>query len=420
MGCVSAALLAMLVASTANAQAVDCRALAGPRSSEREDPRTVCRLLSALAHDSMEGRATGSVGARRAARFIAEEFRAAGLEPAGDSGYFQRVPLVRPDRPNARSSFELAPSLAARDSLPEARRGLDVNVIGRLTGSDPVLKDSVVLIDAHFDHIGFTQSPVDVDSVTAWQALAAPIRAEMGEWFKTSGLAKRAETGSYEMTDQEKSTMAAFSARVAGVRVDMDSVRRRHPAARLDSIRNGADDDASGVIAVIEAARRLAAGPHLKRTIIFAAMTGEEVGLLGTRWYMEHPVVPIAALVANLEIEMIGRPDSLSGGRGRAWLTGYERSTMGEMFAAAGIPIGPDRRPEQSFFARSDNIAFARMGIPAHTISSFNMHHDYHQVTDDVSAVDFDHMAAVIDAVIKATTLLANGPAPTWKPGGKP
>jgi hypothetical protein len=368
----------------------------------------------------MEGRATGSVGARRAARFIAEEFRAAGLEPAGDSGYFQRVPLVRPERPNIRSSFELAPSFAARDSLPEARRGLDVNVIGRLTGSDPMLKDSVVLIDAHFDHLGFTQSPVDPDSVAAWQALAAPIRAEMGEWFKTSGLAKRAETGSYEMTDQEKSTMAAFSARVAAVRVNMDSVRRRHPVARLDSIRNGADDDASGVVAVIEIARRLAAGPRPKRTIIFTAMTGEEVGLLGTRWYMEHPVLPIAAMQANLEIEMIGRPDALAGGKGRAWLTGYERSTMGEMFAAAGIPIGPDRRPEQSFFARSDNIAFARMGIPSHTMSSFNMHHDYHQVTDDISVVDFEHMAAVIDAATKAAELLANGPAATWKPGGKP
>jgi Zn-dependent M28 family amino/carboxypeptidase len=149
-------------------------------------------------------------------------------------------------------------------------------------------------------------------------------------------------------------------------------------------------------------------------------MTGEEVGLLGTRWYMEHPVVPNAALQANLEIEMIGRPDSLAGGKGRAWLTGFERSTMGEMFAANGLPIGPDRRPEQSFFARSDNIAFARMGIPAHTISSFNMHTDYHQLTDDVQAVDFDHMAAVIDATAKAVELLANGKAPAWKPGGKP
>jgi hypothetical protein len=135
---------------------------------------------------------------------------------------------------------------------------------------------------------------------------------------------------------------------------------------------------------------------------------------------MDHPVVPNKALVANLEIEMIGRPDSLSGGKGRGWLTGFERSTMGESFAAAGLPIGPDKRPGQSFFARSDNIAFARMGIPAHTLSSFNLHDDYHQVTDEVRAVDFEHMAALIDAATKAVELLANGPTIVWKPGGKP
>src|SRR4029078_11170743 len=93
---------------------------------------------------------------------------------------------------------------------------------------------------------------------------------------------------------------------------------------------------------------------------------------------------------------------------------------MGEILAANGVPIGPDKRPEQSFFARSDNIAFAQMGIPAYTLSAFNLHEDYHQVTDDVRAVDFEHMAAVIDAAVKAVGLLANGPAPVWQPGGKP
>jgi hypothetical protein len=405
----------------AGAQAPDCQRLAGsPAGSLRESPREVCRLLSALAHDSMEGRAAGTRGAHRAARFIAEQFRAAGLEPAGDSGYFQRVPLVIVNRASARTSFQLAPSFAARDTVPESRRGLDVNVIGRLTGSDPMLKDSVVLIDAHFDHIGVTPSPVDIDSVRAWQMLAAPIRAERDAWFKSSGVAARAERPGFQITAEEQKTMSAFSTRLAALRVNMDSVRRLNPTPRRNSIFNGADDDASGVVAVIEVARRIAAGPRPKRTIVFAAMTGEEVGLLGTRWYMEHPVVPNAALQANLEIEMIGRPDSLAGGKGRAWLTGFERSTMGEMFAANGLPIGPDRRPEQSFFARSDNIAFARMGIPAHTISSFNMHTDYHQLTDDVRAVDFDHMAAVIDATAKAVELLANGKAPAWKPGGRP
>jgi hypothetical protein len=124
--------------------------------------------------------------------------------------------------------------------------------------------------------------------------------------------------------------------------------------------------------------------------------------------------------VAELEIEMIGRPDSLAGGAGRAWLTGYERSTMGDMLKAAGSPIVPDPRPDQRFFERSDNIAFARRGIPAHTLSSFNLHQDYHTPADDVAKIDFAHMTAVIRAAVAAVRELAAGPAPQWKAGGRP
>lgn len=187
-----------------------------------------------------------------------------------------------------------------------------------------------------------------------------------------------------------------------------------------DSVYNGADDDGSGTVAVLEIARALASGPRPKRTLIFLATTGEEVGLLGTRWYIQSPVVPLAKTVANLEIEMIGRPDSLAGGWGKAWLTGFERSTMGDMLKANGIPIVPDARPQQNFFMRSDNIAFARLGIPAHTLSSFNLHTDYHRPSDDMRGVDAGHMAAVIRAAVAAVQRLADGPAPQWHPGGRP
>ncbi len=187
-----------------------------------------------------------------------------------------------------------------------------------------------------------------------------------------------------------------------------------------DSIYNGADDDASGVVAVLGIARALAAGPPPRRTIIFAAMTGEEMGLLGTRWYISHPARPLDQTVGNLEIEMIGRPDSLAGGPGRAWLTGDERSTMGDSLAAEGIPIVPDPRPDQHFFERSDNIAFARLGIPAHTLSSFNLHQDYHRPSDEVEKVDFAHMTSVILAATDAVRILANGPRPAWHEGGRP
>jgi Zn-dependent M28 family amino/carboxypeptidase len=124
--------------------------------------------------------------------------------------------------------------------------------------------------------------------------------------------------------------------------------------------------------------------------------------------------------VANLEIEMIGRPDSLAGGAGNGWLTGYDRSTMGDKLKAAGIPIVPDPRPDQQFFQRSDNIAFARLGIPAHTLSSFGMHADYHQPSDDLSRIDWAHLEKVIVAATQAVRLLADSAAPGWKSGGQP
>jgi hypothetical protein len=381
-------------------------------------PAEVCRVLSVLAADSLEGRGTGTPGGARAARFIAQEFKDAGLEPAGDSGYFQRVPIVMTNR-GGRMVASAVPSFEARDTFPAAVRGVAVNVIGILRGSDPVLKDSVVLVDAHYDHLGMLAHAIDIDSAQAYQMLAAPILAERAAWARAAGVNTRGR-GAAQLTDEQRARLAEFQTRLEATRVNMDSLRRAHPVAHRDSIYNGADDDAAGTTAVIEIARQLARGPRPKRTIVFAATTGEEVGLIGTNWYIRHPVMPLASMEANLEIEMIGRPDSLAGGPGRAWLTGFERSTMGSMFAAAGLAVVPDKRPEQQFFNRSDNIAFARAGIPAHTLSTFNLHTDYHQLTDEIQTVDFAHMAGVINVGIRAVGLLANGPAPVWNPGGKP
>jgi hypothetical protein len=418
------ALVAALAPATVIAQQDVCartRSLKPAGTAGPVSPSEVCRVLSVLAADSLEGRGTGTRGGAKAARFIAEEFKAAGLEPAGDSGYFQRVPLVMMNR-NGQMRPSAAPSFAARDTFPADRRGLAVNVVGILRGSDPVLKDSVVLVDAHYDHLGLRAGgPVDIDSVAAWTAMALPIQNERNAWMKASGLDVRASRGgAAALSDADRAKLADFTQRMAALKVNMDSVRRAHPKARIDSIFNGADDDAAGTAAVIEIAKQLARGPRPKRTIVFAATTGEEVGLIGTNWYIKHPVMPLEAMQANLEIEMIGRPDSLAGGAGRAWLTGFERSTMGETFARAGLAVVPDKRPEQSFFTRSDNIAFARMGIPAHTLSSFNLHTDYHQLTDDLTSVDFAHMAGVINIGVKAVDLLANGTAPRWNAGGKP
>jgi hypothetical protein len=347
---------------------------AAPLAAQRPTtPAMAKRLLSALADDSMQGRATGTPGAMRAARLIAAEMKRIGLEPLGDSAYFQRVPVqvdsltTYPRRrmkdpkdttktlivldssaPRRVVRPRLAPSFAAIDTLPAWKRPPSVNVVGVLRGSDPALSKEYVLVDAHYDHLGIIA------------------------------------------------------------------------AVNGDSIANGADDDASGVTAVLEIARQMKEGKPPKRTVLFVATIGEEVGLLGTNWFIKSPAIPLEQMAANLEIEMIDRPDSLAGGSGRAWLTGYERSTMGDILAAAGIPIVPDKRPSQQFFQRSDNIAFARRGIVAHTLSTFNLHTDYHQVSDDAAKADYDHMAGVINAGARAVRLLTDGVKVEWKVGGKP
>jgi Zn-dependent M28 family amino/carboxypeptidase len=94
---------------------------------------------------------------------------------------------------------------------------------------------------------------------------------------------------------------------------------------------------------------------------------------------------------------------------------------MGERLARAGVPLVADPRPDQNFFERSDNIAFARLGIPAHTLSSFDLHGDYHRPSDDASRVDYAHMTAVIESAVRAVRMLADEPARVeWKPGGRP
>ncbi len=186
-----------------------------------------------------------------------------------------------------------------------------------------------------------------------------------------------------------------------------------------DSIYNGADDDASGTVATLEIAREFARGQRPGRTILIALFTAEEMGLLGTRYWIERPTVDFDAIVADLQIEMIARPDSLAGGPGRGWLTGYERSTMGDVLSAQGSPIVADPRPEMRFFFRSDNLPFAARGIPAHTLSSYDLHTQYHTPDDEVELADYPHMTALVEAAIDMVRELANGPTPTWKPGGQ-
>jgi hypothetical protein len=187
-----------------------------------------------------------------------------------------------------------------------------------------------------------------------------------------------------------------------------------------DTIYHGADDDASGTTAVLELAEALAKGPRLNRTVIFALFGSEEAGGFGARQFVSAPPVPLEEFVANLEFEMIGRPDSKVPPH-TLWLTGYERSNLGPELARHGAKLVADPRPDQDFFLRSDNIQLAYRGVIAQTVSSFGLHEDYHRPSDDLSHIDFSHMTDAIRSMLRPVVWLANSSfTPEWEPGMKP
>ena len=182
----------------------------------------------------------------------------------------------------------------------------------------------------------------------------------------------------------------------------------------------GADDDASGTTAVMELARAMAKEPKPRRTIIAALWGSEEAGLIGSRYFLQHPTFPLKNLVANLEFEMIARldpavkPDQL-------WLTGWDRSNLGPELASHGAKLVADPHPAQNFFQRSDNYALAQKGIVAQTVSSFGLHKDYHEPGDTLAKVNWTHLDEAISSMIAPLQWLANSDfVPEWKTGGQP
>lgn len=182
----------------------------------------------------------------------------------------------------------------------------------------------------------------------------------------------------------------------------------------------GADDDASGTAAVMELARVLAKEPKPKRTIIVALWGSEEEGMVGSRYFLQDPTFLLKDIVANLEFEMIGRPDPKLK-PDELWLSGFDRTDLGPELAQHGARLVADPHPAEKFFTRSDNYALAKDGIIAQTVSSFGLHKDYHQPTDTIDKIDFQHMDRAIGSMTGPVTWLANSDfKPEWVEGKKP
>jgi hypothetical protein len=232
------------------------------------------------------------------------------------------------------------------------------NVVALLPGADPLLRDTYIVLSAHYDHVGVATNP--------------------------------------------------------------------NPAA--DSVFNGANDNASGVAALLEIASTLAAMPiRPKRSILFVAFAGEEIGLLGSRDFARHGPIPPSKIIANLNLEVLGRTDAQEAAPGRATVTGFSYTTLSATLLRAaqltGISIGGEERYSSAFFNRSDNISFAEQGIPAVTISNGYLYPEYHGLNDEAAKLDYPQMAAITRMVTAATLLLASSsdePAWTGAPAAKP
>jgi hypothetical protein len=276
------------------------------------------------------------------------------------------------------------------------------NVVGILRGSDPALRGQYVSLTAHNDHVGYDNFPVDHDSLRAFNQIIRPMGADSplrtptaDEWVR--------------------------------IRLLLDSARRVSKP-RLDSIRNGADDDGSGTVSILEIAEAMASGTRPKRSILFVSHTGEEAGLLGSRWYSDHPTVPIDSIVAEIDQDMIGRGtvrDFPRGGTGAGSDTYLEvigakrlSKEFGDSLEAANsrepIPFVFDYTYDQpghplQYYCRADHYSYARYGIPSVAMSR-GEHLDYHQVTDEPQYISYPDLARVSRMVFSAATVIANMP----------
>ena len=338
--------------------------------------------LYLYAHDSMMGREAGTPGNAKATAYIAAEAARLGLEPGGENGtYFQDIGATS-------TRFQGGPQGTAR------------NVIAILRGSDPVLREEYVAIGAHNDHVGLRRGgPVDHDSLKAFNSELTRLGAP--HW-NGARAAKR------------DSLRAVIS-------LNLDSIRRLRPP-RLDSISNGADDDGSGVVTVLEIAEALAAMPvKPKRSIIFVWHTAEEKGLLGAKWFTEHPTVPRDKIVAQLNMDMVGRgsaADIEGGGPDYLQLVGSRRlsTELGDIVEQVNsknprpfkfdYQFDANGHPER-IYCRSDHYMYARYGIPV-TFFTTGLHPDYHQVTDEPQYIDYPKMQRVADFVRDIAVTVAN------------
>ena len=452
--------LVLLILSLAPACAM--RRAAGTPAESPNAQQSIRAHMEFLASDALNGRGSGTRDEWIAVTYVAAQLRRLALEPVdAGAGYIQTIEIERGElaappvitvggeRFVHGADVTVGPLAAARISGP----------LARFSAAAPVGRGTVVLVSETTPDVA---SQVAAASMVltktggcgpvrgpgaALPRLAPRILGTMPAGARPTCVAFSPEkfaviekmavgvtvtleaevknvqkTNTWNAVGQLTGSDPALATDVILLSAHIDHVGtgRGAPKAGADTIYNGADDDASGSVAVLELAAALAAGPRPKRTVVFAWFGSEESGGSGSGYFVDKPVVPLERIVANLQFEMIGRADAKVPPH-TLWLTGYERSNLGSELAKRGAKLVQDPHPEQSFFTRSDNIRFARRGVIAHTVSSFGLHKDYHQPSDEIGTIDFAHMTDAIRSMIEPVRWLANSTfRPEWKPGMKP
>ena len=482
-----ALLVYMLAACAAVAQAPSAVQII----TSRLNPGGLKADISFLASDLLEGRGTPSRGLDLAAEFIAAEFRRAGLEPAGDEGYFQSANFatvasnaagleltletggktIRADNTALAIQEEAALDLshaavvkvameeAALDALtPDQVRGKVLVLLPAEGAAPPVVGrggrggNAANAITRRLPVLAAKLQPVLILTPSAGTQPAGNRNARLREAAEITGAVPTLAVGdaaflsalSAKPSDAEATISVHMPAptvtpvklhNVVGILRGSDPILKDsyllltahydHLGIRdngtADHIFNGADDDASGTASVIEIAGAIAALPErAKRSIVFIALFGEELGDLGSRYYSSHPIFPLAKTIADVNLEQLGRTDDTQGPHvGMFNLTGFDYTDISTFLGKAGELTGvkavKDEKNSDPYFTRSDNNAFAQAGVPSTTLSVAYDFPDYHKAGDEWQKLDYENLAKVDQAIALAAIDIANNAtAPQW------
>ncbi len=382
------------------------------------------RIERTLAADDMRGRKTFTPDIEKAADFISAEFKTIGLHTWNNSGtYRQEFALVRPKIISASAAFDEV-SIDRKNVMVvtcqaelkiDQNSGYEVAYIktgGNLRGEAAAFvnrkKNMVVLVDESF--------AADFPRLSSLKR--SIFKTDKSVVFVLNNTTPKdfVIEAKHEITEQKL-------ANVVGVipgksRKDEYVVFSGHydhlgvgKPVEGDSIYNGANDDAAGTTAVIMLAKYFNALKSNERTIVFAAFTAEEIGGYGSQYFSRQ--IESGKVMALFNIEMIGTESKW--GKNSAYITGYEKTNMGDILAkdleGTGFTFYPDPYPTQQLFYRSDNATLARLGVPAHTISTAKMDSEpnYHKLSDQVETLDMDNMVMIIKAIALSSKSIVAG-----------